>query len=307
LTVPDRSTTRAATDQTAGSQPRLRWPAITVAAVLTIQLLGAVAVLRTPQQVPVVAVAQEVPQPAPGRQHEVTLISLGGAATDPLLRRVAPELDGAVDAVESFWGTDWSHEVVVVATGTDTEFRAQAVGVADTSHIVAVTVADHVDPVQRTVTGQRIVFAPGAVAMSPDALRIVVAHELFHYAARTDTAVDAPRWLAEGVADYIARPAVRPVTPESVPSAGSRLPQSLPTDSDFAAVEPALSLAYDRAWHFARFIADTYGAPALRSLYLRACGPGRTDVPTALREVLRAGPDAVLAGWRGWLTRNGLA
>lgn len=34
--------------------------------------------------------------------------------------------------------------------------------------------------------------------MSATALRIVLTHELFHYAARVDTALDAPRWLTEG-------------------------------------------------------------------------------------------------------------
>ena len=53
---------------------------------------------------------------------------------------------------------------------------------------------------------ERIVFAPGAAAMSDAALRIVLRHELFHFATRADTASDAPRWLTEGVADFVARP-----------------------------------------------------------------------------------------------------
>ena len=49
-------------------------------------------------------------------------------------------------------------------------------------------------------------FAPGAAAMSDASLRIVLRHELFHYASRAETAADAPRWLTEGVADFVARP-----------------------------------------------------------------------------------------------------
>lgn len=304
MTVPDRSTTLVATERAAGSRRRPGWPGVAVAAALIAQLLVAVVVVRAPAAINPVAQAQQPAQTAQHGQREVTLISLGGAATDPLLRRVAPELDGAVDAVESFWGTDWPHEVVIVATGTDAEFHAQAVGVTDTTHIVAVTVADQVDPSERSAIGARIVFAPGAVAMNPTALRIVVTHELFHYAARAATAVDAPRWLTEGVADYVARP----VTPDSVgPPDRLRLPLALPTDADFDVAEPELSRAYDRAWHFARFITDSYGPPALRELYVRAAGPERTDVPTALRTVLRASEEQVLAGWRAWLIRSGLA
>lgn len=35
------------------------------------------------------------------------LLSLGGAATDRLLSRIAAGIDAAVDEVVAFWGTDW--------------------------------------------------------------------------------------------------------------------------------------------------------------------------------------------------------
>lgn len=136
------------------------------------------------------------------------LLSLGGAATDRLLSRIAAGIDAAVDEVVAFWGTDWSHDIFVVAAGSDEQFHAAAGGglASQWADIAAITVVDRVDPARRTVVGQRIVFAPGAAHMSPAALRIVLGHELFHYAARADTALDAPRWLAEGVADFVARP-----------------------------------------------------------------------------------------------------
>lgn len=130
----------------------------------------------------------------------VRLLSLGGAATDRLLSRIAAGIDAAVDEVVAFWGTDWSHDIFVVAAGSDEQFHAAAGGglASQWADIAAITVVDRVDPARRTVVGQRIVFAPGAAHMSPAALRIVLGHELFHYAARADTALDAPRWLAEG-------------------------------------------------------------------------------------------------------------
>lgn len=45
----------------------------------------------------------------------VRLLSLGGAATDRLLSRIAAGIDAAVDEVVAFWGTDWSHDIFVVA------------------------------------------------------------------------------------------------------------------------------------------------------------------------------------------------
>ncbi|HEX2283990.1 MAG TPA: peptidase, partial [Mycobacterium sp.] len=118
------------------------------------------------------------------------------------------------------------------------------------------------------------------------ALRIVLRHELFHYAARADTAADAPVWLAEGVADFVGRPQT-PAPPNAAELA------VLPTDADMNTAGPARSLAYDRAWWFARFVADRYGTAGLRELYVRACGHGHPDV---------ADLDTILAQWRQWLT-----
>jgi hypothetical protein len=224
--------------------------------------------------------------------------NLGGPQSQLLLDRVAADIGQAVDAVDAFWGTDWPRDINVVATGTQREFEAQAGGgpSAQWADIAAIAVADRVDPVRRSAAGQRIVFAPGAVAMSAHALRIVLSHELFHYAARAETAVDAPRWLTEGVADYVARPH------KDLPEVTTP-PTSLPSDADLTAPGPQRSQAYDRAWWFALFIADTRGAPKLRALYQEACGDGHTDLPAALHDVLGADTAGILADWQRWLTR----
>lgn len=227
----------------------------------------------------------------------VRLSGLGGPASDRLLTRVAAEMGGAIAAVESFWGADWPREISVVAPGTDEEFRAAAGGgpASQWADIAAVTVVDRVDPVRRVAVGQRIVFAPGAAGMSAASLRIVLAHELFHYAARTDTVADAPRWLTEGVADFVGRP------PTPVPADGL-LPMTLPTDNDLDEPAAQRSLAYDRAWLFARFVADAYGPPKLRDLYLATCGIRHVDMAAASQDVLGTSPAALLTRWQQWLT-----
>ncbi|MGH3674868.1 MAG: peptidase [Mycobacterium sp.] len=211
----------------------------------------------------------------------VELLSLGGPRTEPLLARISAQLDGAARAVTAFWGADWPRDIVVVATTSDEQFRALAGGGSD---IAAATAR------------QRIVFAPGAAAMSDDALRIVLRHELFHFAARADTALDAPRWLTEGVADFVARPEA----PRPGPARAATLAQ-IPTDADLDTAGTARTLAYDRAWWFTRFVADRYGTATLRRLYERACGPGHPDVATAVSDTLGAGVPEVLAGWRQWM------
>jgi hypothetical protein len=228
----------------------------------------------------------------------VRMTSLGGPRSDVLLSRVAANIGQAVDAVERFWGTDWPRDIAVVATGSQPQFEAQAGGgpAARWADIAAVAVADRVDPARRIAIGQRIVFAPGAVDMSDSALRIVLTHELFHYAARADTAVDAPRWLTEGVADYVARP------PAPLPKL-TQLPTALPSDADLDATGLQRSLSYDRAWWFARFVADTRGTTTLRGLYEAACGVGHVDLPTALHDVMGVDTAGALADWQHWLTR----
>lgn len=201
-----------------------------------------------------------------------------GEHTAPLLRRISVQLDDAADAVAAFWGPDWPREIVIVAAGTDAQFAA--VGGGDL-HTAA------------TTTGERIMFAPGAAHMDDSSLRIVLRHELFHYAARAETAADAPRWLTEGVADFVARP------PTPLPADAAVMTQRrLPTDAELSG--PERSLAYDRAWWFTRFVAEEYGASALRALYLRACGHGHPDLAVAVQETLGTDLTGLLAAWRQW-------
>jgi hypothetical protein len=249
---------------------------------------------RTPPTEAITATALPTTTVSLGEGRTAHLIGLGRQRTSALLNRIAAEMEGAADAVTAFWGDDWPRAIAIVAAGSDAQFRAMAGGVGPDS--AAVAVADYVDPEHGTVTGQRIVFAPGAAAMSDGALRIVLRHELFHFATRADTALDAPRWLTEGVADFVGRP---PTPPNAADA--SELAQ-LPSDADLDAAGPVRSVAYDRAWWFSRFVADQYGSSTLRALYLRACGHGHPDVATAVRETLGADLDTVLTRWRQWLT-----
>ncbi|CAA0131353.1 Uncharacterised protein [Mycolicibacterium vanbaalenii] len=204
------------------------------------------------------------------------LIDLGAPGGAALLDRIGAQLPGATAAVTAFWGENWPRELDIVVAGSPQQFATLAGGGTD---------------VAATTTVDRIMFSPAAAAMTDADLRIVLRHELFHYAARSETAADAPVWLTEGVADFVGRPAAA-VPPPVVPE--------LPTDAELATAGPARSAAYDRAWSFASYVADTYGADRLRTLYVEACGPGHADIATAVREALGAELSAVLRGWRQW-------
>jgi len=277
-----RSTTSVATERTS------------LLLLLLVELLAAVAFVAQPTVRPVAAPpavntpAAALPSPPPVKSvtmpdgRTATVSTLGGARTADLAARIIAELGGATAAVTGFWGDDWPRTIDIVIAGTDEEFLALGGGGPDTA---------------ATTTSQRIVFAPGAAAMSDSALRIVLRHELFHYASRSETAADAPRWLTEGVADYVGRPSTPPLGPALAATLAV-----LPTDADLATPGPSRSLAYDRAWWFSRFVAERYGADALRRLYVAACAPGHAPVDSAIRDVLGADTSSVLAAWRTWLS-----
>lgn len=246
---------------------------------------------------PTTSVQSDAGPPVVGDGRTVRLISLGGSRTDELLTRILADMGGAVGAVERFWGTDWDREIVVIATDSEPQFVAQA-GLNPNgrwSDIAAVSVADGVDFNRHHAEGQRIVVAPGASSISAASLRIVLTHELFHLAARADTALDAPRWLVEGTADFVARP------PTPLPTTAAS-DTSLPSSAELDMFGPQRAMGYDRAWWFTRFIADSYGVAALRRLYTQACGPGHGDFASAVRNALGTDLNELRARWARWLT-----
>ena len=256
--------------------------------VLIAQIVGAATTFASEVPVPDVTVIA-------GRS--VLLVDQTGGSAAGLLERVRSGMGEAIGAVQRFWGPDWTREIVVVATGSPARFAAEA-GLDPARRwddIAAVAVADDVDLTARRASGQRIILAPGARAMSSGALQIVLTHELFHLAARGDTSPDAPRWLTEGVADFVARP-FAPLPPDAAAD------PALPGDAELDRAGPARSAGYDRAWWFARFVADEYGVDGLRRLYHRACGPGHTEFPAAVARALGTDMASLQARWVRWLS-----
>ncbi len=264
-----------------------RW----LGAVLGAELICAVFLVGGPQAVPagpaVAAPSRVVATSSPTRTltmadgRTAQLIDLGAPGGTALLDRISAELPGATGVVTAFWGAQWPRDVIIVVAGSQEQFAALAGGDTD---IAATTTAD------------RILFAPGAAAINAADLRIVLRHELFHYAARPETAADAPTWLTEGVADFVGRP-VTTQPPAPVPAA---LSGQLPTDAELAIAGPGRSAAYDRAWSFTSYVADAYGADRLRALYLEACGQGHSDVAAAVWNTLGVELPVVLNRWRQW-------
>ncbi|WP_067858998.1 peptidase MA family metallohydrolase [Nocardia shimofusensis] len=154
-------------------------------------------------------------------------------------------------------------------------------------------------------TGQRVVFAPDAgERLTPDQLRTLLRHELTHLATRAHTAGDAPQWLTEGFADYVAHRGLGHTFAEIAPTvrAAARsgaLPDAFPADTAFTG--PAAVEAYEQAWTICAFVAAAYDEPRLLHLYRTLAGSGRADEDRLLREVLGTDRASFADRWRSWV------
>ncbi|GAC01659.1 hypothetical protein GONAM_31_00030 [Gordonia namibiensis NBRC 108229] len=220
-----------------------------------------------------------------------------------------PELlPDAVDAVTAFWGDSWDRRAVLVTTSDQDEFSdlvtqdGGAIGAA-----AAATVYSRVDFPRRTAIGQRVVFTPAADDLAPPTLDVVLRHELTHVAARAQTALDAPLWITEGVAEYVGRKGTYRRLADAAPDLtevvrAGNTPTALPDDAAFAMDGQTSQLAYQSAWSMAAYIADRYDEARLKRFYLGVAAtadPTRQDA--AIRAALGVSRDELITGWGRWL------
>src|SRR4029078_3410043 len=148
------STTSAATDRRRSAHARSRRVAAharsrkVVSAILVTELICAMLLVGRPRAAPgnpggVAPAPLTTPAAASTTEtlddgRTVHLIGLGGAHTAPLLARIAAQMNDADRAVDAIWGAAWPRDVVIVAAGSDAEFRSLAGGGPD---IAATTTA----------------------------------------------------------------------------------------------------------------------------------------------------------------------
>lgn len=236
---------------------------------------------------------------------------LGHPAQAGLLPGLARAVDAAVPVVTGVWGSDWAQRVAVFVPDSSTEFSDLVGTGTSLTDVSAETVFDTQDPVNGGRYGQRIVLNPTALAtLSPVGIGIVLRHEITHVASAASTTPATPRWLVEGLAEYVANlttgQSARTAAPELAAAVRRGvLPRSLPGDSAFAAGGPALAQLYEQSWLACRLIARRVGAAGLVRFYrqvgVSAQGPDGA-VATALGRVLHESPAAFLAQWRAYLT-----
>jgi hypothetical protein len=239
-------------------------------------------------------------------------VVLGHPGQEADLDRLAAELATAVPAVTSLWGPDWSQKVLVVLAGTQPELEALVGSAFSGVGVAAVTTADAVDRAARTATGVRVVVNPATLdQLTAATLRIVLRHELTHVAARPVTADQAPLWMLEGFADYSGYRGSGTSTDRGAPAVAALVgangpPDSLPTDADFApsGETSRAELAYQLAWTFTSFLADTRGEDALLAAYRAVAAqpsPTPAQLDAELTTSLGATQAQLVTEWGRWL------
>ncbi|GAA3665028.1 hypothetical protein GCM10022237_26310 [Nocardioides ginsengisoli] len=137
------------------------------------------------------------------------------------------------------------------------------------------------------------------------AAQVVMTHEAVHALTGAPLAQNAPLWLVEGFADYVA---LRDVALPTSRTAGqiiaqvrrSGAPKALPGPTDFDPTASHLGAVYEAAWQVCVTLAEHGGEQALVRLYRAVLGGA--DLASTLRTELGWTEAELTAAWRARLT-----
>jgi hypothetical protein len=227
---------------------------------------------------------------------------LGHPADEPAVDSVARGIEDAVQHVAAYVGHGWPERVVVVLP-TDPDELDRVLESPQVFFDFA-AIANRVYTMSSSgapgeIAGNRVVINPKGFKADSPFTTTLLRHEITHVALAGRDGPDSPKWLIEGIAEWVGN--AGSTIPVDV--MGSDLgkvvdahgtPTILPGDSDFGLLDDA-GVAYETAWLVCRYIAARYGPKALFRLYDEAAD---TDMRTALRTVLRTDETTLLRAWR---------
>jgi len=198
-------------------------------------------------------------------------------------------------ALSAFYGFSRIGRVRVVLASSPAEFR----GLTGTASGDVLAVADE--------AGARIVVSPASWRGDPSRLGGVLMHELSHLAlgAKFRAAeADLPRWLDEGMAQYVAGDwefdvdwkAQQSQIMEAAAASGRIVPIGQ-LDALFSGDRSEVQLGYAQSYSFISYLASTYGQRNLR-LFLDGAASPEATLDDAAREAFGVGLDRLEAAWR---------
>lgn len=137
--------------------------------------------------------------------------------------------------------------------------------------------------------------------LDPAAAQVVMTHEAVHALTHAVGARQAPLWLVEGFADYVALrdvdlPLTRTAGQVAAQVRKDGVPEALPLDGEFDPSTSHLGAVYEAAWLVCVTLAEHGGERALVDLYEQVRDGG--DLATALREHVGWSEADLTAAWR---------
>ncbi|MFY1676549.1 hypothetical protein [Streptomyces sp. WMMC905] len=227
------------------------------------------------------------------------------------LRLVAALADRAVSRVPDVWADDWARRVVVLVPSSSADMAA-LLGAPASAYRGVAAVTTGRSGVGEAAPADRIIVNPESYGLlTPEGRQVVMTHEATHVATRAHTTPATPLWLSEGYADWVGfrdtDRAPREVAPEVAQEvAGGRIPETLPSDADFALAPPVDAAtwtgAYEESWTACDLIASRWGEERLAAFYR---GVGAEDdegaVSEAMVAVLGRTPERFVQEWRAAL------
>ncbi|GAA3626014.1 hypothetical protein GCM10022223_49030 [Kineosporia mesophila] len=201
----------------------------------------------------------------------------GPAVTRTLVNELAALCVRSARTVDRAWGEEWGGVLTRLVVAGDINELAGLLGRDDTKGLTdtaAVTVGPHDAPADAV-----FINGPAFDGLTDLGRQVVLTHELVHVAARAAGDSDAPLWLEEGYADYVAYRgtglSAREIAGEAL---AAPLPQSLPAVDDFDASDAGAAVAYGQAWVAVTVLADRLGSDAaLKRLYEKAAHSGTDE------------------------------
>jgi hypothetical protein len=233
-----------------------------------------------------------------------------GLGTTRELEAYAREVDRAVPRVDSAWGHEWAGQVLLVVTRTEDEMASLLGGRPSSYRQLAAVTRGELGAEEGTAAADRVLVNPKAYAdLSPMGRRVILGHEITHVAARARTQPWTPKWLAEGLADYVGY--LKSGLPDDVIAQEltddvrkGKVPSDLPSNSDFGTTNPDLPQTYEMSWLACKMIVERYGGREALVEFYRTIGARGGDggvVDRAFRDVLGTTPAAFTREWRSYV------
>jgi hypothetical protein len=199
---------------------------------------------------------------------------------------------------------DWRGGLVVEVPASQPGLE-EALGAAHGQYDGIAAVTTSVDGSQARQAPNHVFVNPRIfLPLKPRGAQVVVTHEATHVATRASTS-NAPIWLVEGFADYVALRSQR--LPVSTTAARiialvrrTGAPSHLPTSPDFDPGAPHLEAQYEASWLACRLLAQDGGQADLVAFYDAVDAGG--SLPRELRRYFGFGPAAFTRQWRTLLS-----